>query len=47
MASTKCKCLSLVLVLIVLYLLYCAIYPQEQFINYDVGDKSFLVLEII
>jgi predicted metal-dependent hydrolase len=45
MTSNKQNCLLLILGLFVLYLLQRAIYNQEQFINYDIGDKSFLVLE--
>ena len=45
MASNECNYLLLILALVILYLLYCAINHQEQFINYDIGPKSFLVLE--
>lgn len=45
MAPKRCNWLAIFLALFVLYLLYCAINNQEQFINYDTGKKSYLVLE--
>lgn len=45
MASKKYKCLLLILAFFVLYLFYCAINHQEQFINHSIGSKSYLVLE--
>ena len=45
MVPKRCNWLAIFLALFVLYLLYCAINNQEQFINYDTGKKSYLVLE--
>lgn len=45
MPPRNCTCLVVVLVLFVLFLLYFAINTQEPFINYDTGEKSYLVLE--
>ncbi len=41
----KKKCLLIILVLIIIYFIYCVINNQEQFINYNTGKKSYLVLE--
>ena len=45
MASKKYNCLLMILVLFVLYFLYCVINSSEPFINYNIGEKSYLVLE--
>jgi predicted metal-dependent hydrolase len=41
----KCKCIAIIITLFILYLLYCIFYKQEPFINHNIGEKSFLVLE--
>jgi predicted metal-dependent hydrolase len=45
MSSNKYNCLLIIIVLFLLYFIYYTFSNKEQFINYNTGKKSYLVLE--